>query len=177
MGIQVSWQPGGGAVPSTTPGAAFEFRLGAGQDTTPPLNFLITTGGWGGNTPGYNQPYQMQAKPNPGAQLVQLFDSFGNPLPDLKIMLGNGQARVKVTGSPGAAFVDVGLMAYEQPPGVFAGGLSNNLRVWLPAPAPVKEHAYEIKNNGVSLGVAMVPEPENVTIYRDGALIWPNYHP
>ena len=89
---------------------------------------------------------------------------------------GTGEAEVRFTNlNPNFADpqgrLAVGVVAFDYANGI--GGSSQSYFIQLAqAPAPVI-HRWEFYNQGVLLGAVNIPNPEDVRIVRDGAMVYP----
>lgn len=116
---------------------------------------------------------QVKAGGEFNADLVGLFDNFGNPVNIARPFVNNtwtGYTKWLVRGPsmPGGNFVDVGISASD---GQISGGTYPFCRILLAAGPPVTTHHWTFENNGVVLGQVDIAEPENVIIRRDGVIV------
>lgn len=194
----MSMFPAPGGTATGTPGGAEIFmghfwpstayQMKPGETETPLIKFSISARArQGGDTMGYQGPGTgaiVSAADASGAfyQLVGLYDMTG------ALMTGNltgdffgggwtGHVKIRPTGQndggPGNRF-SLGLSFFNPIYGV-NGGTSNLFWVSL-AGAPVQtKHHWEFFNHGVLLGAVDITEPEDVSIRRDGGLMFPSY--
>jgi hypothetical protein len=150
---------------------------GPGAVTAPLRYRAVAMAGWALPNTDFNEQTRMTCGTIDGSvELVALYDANGNPRQDFLTLPWQGGVnegfaafRILRPYMPGGNYTDAFLRATDLRNIVTGSGQWTHVLIGSTPPA---EHIYETKNNGVTVGVVHVPEPEHVTIFRDGALIY-----